>query len=610
MLRSGNFLLIINRFASTLRTVDRPPVFPSNDHLGTQMKRLNDAKRFKESLALFDLHKLSNTTDLSINLALKASIHLKDFQRGLTIHKQLSSRSLQCRYIRMSLVQLYSEFVHFISRRFAQRVFSSVPIHQRTVFLYTAMLNGNYIVSLTVQYVSFTLGLVWHDRLEEALTLCEKMTLKPDQFIVTIIFDICGKLADEKAFQFGQKIFSQMDKNYFQNTTIMNSALNMFMRNADVAKAEEIFHSIKSKDLITYNSTLKGYNLNDYPLRTLSLFERMKKENIKIDYVTYVLACQACSQIGMIEYSRSIASQIPRRFLDEQILQNTLIDMWASKILIDRLIYNSMLIGKSWSINAFGLNGQGSRAVDLYMSMPEQMRDQITYTCVLNACSHSGLLNEARSIFEKISPKTLHITTAMVSQSDFRLHMFDEAETLVNDFERFHSPFAMMSGARTQCNTSLSEKLLVKINTRFPDLPERSISALILLGNTYSSTGDSNRSLDIRKQIQRSHVKPQIGQSWTCIDNQITGFRANDWFHPCSQQIHREAQRLAKELIEHGHKFDPRWITRSLGPDETIESVLSTHSERLAIAFNFIQKSIPSPIQITKNLRICGDCRK
>lgn len=78
-----------------------------------------------------------------------------------------------------------------------------------------------------------------------------------------------------------------------------------------------------------------------------------------------------------------------------------------------------------------------------------------------------------------------------------------------------------MSGARTQCNTALSEKLLIKMNIRFPDLQDHSISTLIVLGNTYSPTGDPNRSLEIRQQIQRSHVKPQIGQSWTCIDNQI-----------------------------------------------------------------------------------------
>ncbi|CAF1193595.1 unnamed protein product [Adineta ricciae] len=32
------------------------------------------------------------------------------------------------------------------------------------------------------------------------------------------------------------------------------------------------------------------------------------------------------------------------------------------------------------------------------------------------------------------------------------------------------------------------------------------------------------------------------------------------------------------------------------------------HSEKLAIAFNFIQQPPPSIIQISKNLRICGDC--
>ena len=74
-------------------------------------------------------------------------------------------------------------------------------------------------------------------------------------------------------------------------------------------------------------------------------------------------------------------------------------------------------------VNAFGLNGEGSCAVDLYMSMPEQMRNEITNICVLNACSHSGLLNEARSIFEKISPRTVYITTTMVSHPNLSFQL-------------------------------------------------------------------------------------------------------------------------------------------------------------------------------------------
>ena len=67
---------------------------------------------------------------------------------------------------------------------------------------------------------------------------------------------------------------------------------------------------------------------------------------------------------------------------------------------------------------------------------------------------------------------------------------------------------------------------------------------------------------------------------------------------------------MNEELISHGYIPDPTWVTRSMEPDETIQSVLSAHSERLAIGLNLIQNPIPSPIQIVNNLRICGDCRK
>ena len=64
-----------------------------------------------------------------------------------------------------------------------------------------------------------------------------------------------------------------------------------------------------------------------------------------------------------------------------------------------------------------------------------------------------------------------------------------------------------------------------------------------------------------------------------------------------------------KELAEHDYKCDPSWITRPIEKDDTVESLLCGHSERLAILFNLIQRPIPSPIQVTKNLRVCGDCR-
>ena len=65
-------------------------------------------------------------------------------------------------------------------------------------------------------------------------------------------------------------------------------------------------------------------------------------------------------------------------------------------------------------VNAYGLNGQGIQAIELYHQMSKELINEVTYICVLNACSHSGLVNEARAIFENISNKTERIYTTIV----------------------------------------------------------------------------------------------------------------------------------------------------------------------------------------------------
>ena len=47
-----------------------------------------------------------------------------------------------------------------------------------------------------------------------------------------------------------------------------------------------------------------------------------------------------------------------------------------------------------------------------------------------------------------------------------------------------------------------------------------------------------------------------------------------------------------------------------MGRDETVVSVLSGHSERLAMAWSFLENPGATEIELTKNLRICDDCRK
>ena len=69
------------------------------------------------------------------------------------------------------------------------------------------------------------------------------------------------------------------------------------------------------------------------------------------------------------------------------------------------------------SVNSYGRNGMGYNAVDLYRRMPSHLRDSVTDVCVLNACSHSGLVEQAQTIFDHISNRNEHVVTTMVSIS-------------------------------------------------------------------------------------------------------------------------------------------------------------------------------------------------
>ena len=60
----------------------------------------------------------------------------------------------------------------------------------------------------------------------------------------------------------------------------------------------------------------------------------------------------------------------------------------------------------------------GIKSIELYRQMPLELVDEVTHICVLNACSHSGLVSEARLIFKHIEIKTERIYNTMVYEKD------------------------------------------------------------------------------------------------------------------------------------------------------------------------------------------------
>jgi pentatricopeptide repeat protein len=57
----------------------------------------------------------------------------------------------------------------------------------------------------------------------------------------------------------------------------------------------------------------------------------------------------------------------------------------------------------------------GTAAIELYRQIPSEFIAEAAHVSVLNACSHSGLVDEARSIFKTIQIKTGKIYATMVT---------------------------------------------------------------------------------------------------------------------------------------------------------------------------------------------------
>ena len=190
---------------------------------------------------------------------------------------------------------------------------------------------------------------------------------------------------------------------------------------------------------------------------------------------------------------------------------------------------------------------------------------------------------------------------------------------------------AMLSGARTQRQSILSQQLYDRMKSLFPESETRShrcfgspLKHVFVGGRRTKGAGSAHRSTETVWQRDEIGFVMDRSEWWTCGKHHsfsefvrwkdsylfaFERFKAHDPFHLRSPKMIAGIDRLSRDLKEHGHEFDGTWVTRPLREGESIESVLCGHSEKLAIVFNLIQDPRPQTIQITKNLRVCGDCR-
>ncbi|TKY45963.1 putative pentatricopeptide repeat-containing protein [Spatholobus suberectus] len=238
-----------------------------------------------------------------------------------------------------------------------------------------------------------------------------------------------------------------------------------------------------------------------------------------------------------------------------------------------------------------------------------QSPDSIAFVAILSACSHSGLLNEGKFYFKqmtddyRITPRIEHF--ACLVDLLGRAGQVDEAYNFIKQMpmepnERVWG--ALLSSCRVYSNMDIG---LLAADKLLQLAPEQS-GYYVLLSNIYAKAGRWTEVTAIRSLMKRRRIRKMPGISNVELNNQVHTFLAGDTSHPQSKEIYEELSVLVGKMKELGYVPETDFALHDV-EEEDKECHLAVHSEKLAIVFAILNTQ-ESPIRITKNLRVCGDC--
>jgi pentatricopeptide repeat protein len=366
---------------------------------------------------------------------------------------------------------------------------------------------------------------------------------------------------------------------------------------------------------------IAGYTQNGLANEALSIFHEMQLSGTKPNAVTMVSVVLACARLAALQQGKCFHAYIIKCVFDlNVVLETTLIDMYAKcgKVEIARQMFDNISRKNvvSWTamIGGYAMHGLAEDAHALFIQMVQvgMKPDHITFTHILYACTHAGLVEEGWKYFNcmkqdySITPRVDHYA-CMVDLLGRAGHL-DEAQELIKHMPL--EPNAGVWGALLGvCRTHGNIELAKHVAERLFELEPEDAGNYVLLSNIYAAAGRWDDAAKVRTMMKSKGLKKTPGCSLIEVNKKVHSFLVGDQLHPQSEQIYAVLENLKMQMKEAGYVPDTNFVLHNV-EEEVKEHMLHSHSEKLAIAFGLINTSPGTPIHITKNLRVCGDCHR
>ncbi|XP_077219610.1 uncharacterized protein LOC143853757 [Tasmannia lanceolata] len=520
--------------------------------------------------------------------------HLKQAHAKIFVH---GLQHISCLWTKATLL-----YISFGCLDYAFHLFHKIP--RPCSFLWNMMIRGYATQGLFHQSIKLYSQMI-------------NTGLRPDKFAFPFALKSCAGLS---ALPMGKHIHQHVICCGCSNDLFVDAALvDMYAKCGCVEDARIVFDKMPERDLVSWTSMISGYAHNGYNSETLEFFDLMRGSNIKSNRVSLLSALLACGRLGALrkgEWFHNYAIQMG--FESDILVATAVIDMYVKcgsldlgRYLFERTREKDVVCWSSM-IAAYGIHGHGRKAIDIFIQMIKAgvKPNCVTFTCLLSACSHSGLLEEGRRYFKLmnkeygVAPELPHY--ACMVDLFGRAGQLLEAEELIEKMplKPDSSIWGSLLGAcRIYGDISLGER----VADRIFQLDPSHAGYYVLLSNIYAAKSRWNEVEKVRELMARRGVNKIQGFSLIEFNNRVYRFGVGDRTHPQTDKIYSLLEELASPMRHLGYVPLTDFALHDV-EDEMKEAALSYHSERLAVAFGLINTAAGTPIRITKNLRICGDC--
>ncbi|XP_020586082.1 pentatricopeptide repeat-containing protein At5g66520-like [Phalaenopsis equestris] len=398
-----------------------------------------------------------------------------------------------------------------------------------------------------------------------------------------------------------------------------NAIIDGYCKMGNVDEACSLFNQMESRNLITFNSMITGYIQCSRLKEALSLFADLLTSGLLPDRYTIVGLLSVCAGLGALNKGKILHAYIEVNLTESDIFIGTaLLDMYAkcgkmdqSILVFDRMKTKDLM---TWTamISGLAMNGMGKPALEQFSLMKSEgiNPNAVVYIGVLNACSHSGLVEEGRRHFKEmlvlynLEPEIEHYG-CMVDLLG-RLGLLEEAEKLIRSMKMEPSDViwaSLLRSCRVYKNMDLAERSARELIALEPDKDV----GYVQLYNIYIDVGRLNDAAKIRRLMEERGIKKIAAFSSITVNGEVHKFIAGDRSHPEVMEIQETMGEVMTRLKESGYSPVMSQVAVDVDQEE-MEQALFGHSERIAIAFGIMRLGKGLPIHIIKNLRVCDDC--